>query len=43
MTECLTIAGWIAQSVRFLVLIDGDMARGIMAVRRLIASPFGPA
>ena len=38
MTECLTIAGWIAQSVRFPVIIDGDTGHGgIMAVRRLIA------
>ena len=38
MTECLTIAGWIAQSVRFPVMVDGDTGHGgIMAVRRLIA------
>ena len=38
MTECLTIAGWIAQSVRFPVIVDGDTGHGgIMAVRRLIA------
>ena len=38
MTECLTIAGWIAQSVRFPVILDGDTGHGgIMAVRRLIA------
>src|SRR5262245_64920502 len=38
MTECLTIASWIAQSVRFPVIIDGDTGHGgIMAVRRLIA------
>jgi len=37
MTECLTIAGWIAQSVRFPVIIDGDTGHGgIMAVRRLV-------
>src|SRR5215475_12623419 len=37
MTECLTIAGWIAQSVRFPVIVDGDTGHGgIMAVRRLI-------
>ena len=38
MTECFTIAGWIAQSVRFPVIVDGDTGHGgIMAVRRLIA------
>jgi 2,3-dimethylmalate lyase len=37
MTECVTIAGWIARSVRFPVIIDGDTGHGgIMAVRRLI-------
>ena len=38
MTECVTIAGWIADSVQFPVMIDGDTGHGgIMAVRRLIA------
>jgi 2-methylisocitrate lyase-like PEP mutase family enzyme len=38
MTECLTVAGWIARSVRFPVIIDGDTGHGgIMAVRRLVA------
>ncbi|MGH8071969.1 MAG: isocitrate lyase/PEP mutase family protein [Candidatus Entotheonellia bacterium] len=38
MTECITIAGWIARSVRFPVIIDGDTGHGgIMAVRRLVA------
>src|SRR3954467_11707615 len=37
MTECVTIAGWIADSVSIPVMIDGDTGhRGIMAVRRLI-------
>src|SRR3954466_8582547 len=37
MTECVTIAGWIADSVRVPVMIDGDTGHGgIMAVRRLI-------
>jgi 2-methylisocitrate lyase-like PEP mutase family enzyme len=37
MTECVTIAGWIARSVSFPVIIDGDTGHGgIMAVRRLI-------
>jgi 2-methylisocitrate lyase-like PEP mutase family enzyme len=37
MGECVTIAGWIAQSVRFPVIVDGDTGfGGIMAVRRLI-------
>jgi 2-methylisocitrate lyase-like PEP mutase family enzyme len=38
MIECVTIAGWIARSVRFPVIIDGDTGHGgIMAVRRLVA------
>jgi 2,3-dimethylmalate lyase len=37
MTECVTIAGWIADSVSIPVIIDGDTGHGgIMAVRRLI-------
>src|SRR6478672_13600692 len=37
MTECVTIAGWIADSVSIPVMIDGDTGHGgIMAVRRLI-------
>ena len=37
MTECVTIAGWIARSVHFPVIIDGDTGHGgVMAVRRLI-------
>ena len=37
MTECVQIGGWIAQSVTFPVLLDGDTGHGgIMAVRRLI-------
>jgi 2-methylisocitrate lyase-like PEP mutase family enzyme len=37
MTECVTIAGWIADSVRIPVMIDGDTGHGgIMAVRRLV-------
>src|ERR1051325_5893295 len=37
LTECVTIAGWIADSVRVPVMIDGDTGHGgIMAVRRLI-------
>jgi 2-methylisocitrate lyase-like PEP mutase family enzyme len=38
MNECITIAGWIARSVRFPVIIDGDTGHsGVMAVRRLVA------
>lgn len=38
LTECVTIAGWIARSVRFPVIVDGDTGHGgIMAVRRLVA------
>src|SRR5688572_16081911 len=38
MTECITIAGWIAQSVQFPVIVDGDTGHGgVMAVRRLVA------
>ena len=37
MTECVQIAGWIAQSVNFPVIIDGDTGHGgIMAVRRMV-------
>jgi 2-methylisocitrate lyase-like PEP mutase family enzyme len=37
MTECVQIAGWIAQSVKFPVILDGDTGHGgIMAVRRLV-------
>jgi 2-methylisocitrate lyase-like PEP mutase family enzyme len=38
MTECVTIGGWIARSVNFPVMLDGDTGHGgIMAVRRLVA------
>ncbi|HEV8031202.1 MAG TPA: isocitrate lyase/PEP mutase family protein, partial [Stellaceae bacterium] len=37
MTECVTIAGWIADGVSIPVMVDGDTGHGgIMAVRRLI-------
>jgi 2-methylisocitrate lyase-like PEP mutase family enzyme len=37
MLECVTIAGWIAQSVTFPVIMDGDTGHGgIMAVRRMV-------
>src|SRR6476646_5234412 len=37
MTECVTIAGWIADSVSYPVIMDGDTGHGgIMAVRRLV-------
>jgi 2-methylisocitrate lyase-like PEP mutase family enzyme len=37
MTECVQIAGWIAQSVKFPVILDGDTGHGgVMAVRRLV-------
>ena len=37
MTECVQIAGWIANSVTIPVIIDGDTGHGgIMAVRRLV-------
>jgi 2-methylisocitrate lyase-like PEP mutase family enzyme len=37
MTECVQIAGWIAQSVSFPVMVDGDTGHGgIMAVRRMV-------
>src|ERR1700730_17090428 len=37
MLECVQVAGWIAQSVRFPVIMDGDTGRGgIMAVRRMV-------
>ena len=38
MTECVQIAGWIARSVDFPIIMDGDTGHGgIMAVRRMIA------
>lgn len=37
MMECVTIGGWIADSVSFPVMLDGDTGHGgIMAVRRLV-------
>jgi 2-methylisocitrate lyase-like PEP mutase family enzyme len=37
MTECVTIGGWIADSVSIPVIIDGDTGHGgIMTVRRLV-------
>lgn len=34
MTECVQIAGWIAESVSFPVIVDGDTGHGgIMAAR----------
>ena len=37
MTECVQIGKWIAQSVSFPVILDGDTGHGgIMAVRRLV-------
>src|SRR5689334_2247634 len=36
MTECVQIAGWIAQAVNFPIIVDGDTGHGgVMAVRRL--------
>ena len=37
MTECVQVAGWIADSVKFPIIMDGDTGHGgIMAVRRMI-------
>jgi len=37
MTECVQVAGWIAQAVKFPVMMDGDTGHGgVMAVRRMI-------
>ena len=37
MIECVTVAGWIAQSVSFPVMMDGDTGHGgVMAVRRMV-------
>ena len=37
MSECVTIAGWIADSVSIPVIMDGDTGHGgIMAVRRMV-------
>ena len=36
-TECVQIAGWIAQAVSFPVMMDGDTGHGgVMAVRRMV-------
>src|SRR2546427_487 len=37
LSECIEIAGWIADSVRIPVIMDGDTGHGgIMAVRRMV-------
>ena len=37
MNECVQIAGWIARSVGFPVILDGDIGYGgIMAARRMV-------
>ena len=37
MTECVMISGWVAQSVRMPIIMDGDTGHGgIMAVRRMV-------
>ena len=37
LNECVQIAGWIARSVGFPVILDGDTGHGgIMAVRRMV-------
>jgi 2-methylisocitrate lyase-like PEP mutase family enzyme len=37
MLECVQIAGWIAQAVKFPVIMDGDTGHGgVMAVRRMV-------
>jgi 2,3-dimethylmalate lyase len=37
MMECVQVAGWIAQSVKFPIIMDGDTGHGgIMAVRRMV-------
>ncbi len=37
MLECVQVAGWIAQSVEFPIIMDGDTGHGgIMAVRRMV-------
>jgi 2-methylisocitrate lyase-like PEP mutase family enzyme len=37
MTECVQIAGWIAQAVSYPIIMDGDTGHGgVMAVRRLV-------
>lgn len=37
MTECVQIAGWVAQAVAFPIIMDGDTGHGgVMAVRRMV-------
>ena len=44
MTECMTIAGWIADSVSIPVIIDSGTGHGrIMAVRRMVRESSVPA
>ena len=44
MSECVTIAGWIADSVSIPVIMDGDTGHGgIMAVRRMVRTASTPA
>src|SRR3954454_13740834 len=43
MTECVTIAGWIADSVSIPVMIDGDTGHGgVMAVRPRVRGSVRP-
>ncbi len=42
LTECVTIAGWIARSVNMPIMMDGDTGHGgIMAVRRTVRECIG--
>src|SRR5881227_2641255 len=42
LSECVEIAGWIADSVKFPVIMDGDTGHGgIMAVRRMVRECIG--
>ena len=37
MTECVMISGWVAQSVKMPIIMDGDTGHGgVMAVRRMV-------
>jgi 2-methylisocitrate lyase-like PEP mutase family enzyme len=37
MLECVQVAGWIAQAVKFPIIMDGDTGHGgVMAVRRMV-------
>ena len=41
LTECVTIAGWIAQTVKFPIIMDGDTGHGKCGLRNFSAAMDG--